>query len=521
MAGAIAGNGYDSRGDKSGVAPDASLVSLKVLNAQGIGKVSNIIKAFDWVLANHKRYNIRVVNLSVGAAVTESYWTDPLALAVKRVVDAGVVVVAAAGNFGKNDAGLPQYGGISAPANCPWVITVGASSTNGTSSRKDDTMASFSSRGPTYIDWGAKPDLVAPGFGTVSLAAPESEFYRTKLSALLPGVFKTGTMPYLSLSGTSMAAPIVSGTVALMLQANPKLTPNGVKAILQYTAQQYAGYDALTEGAGFLNTVGAIRLARFYAAAKPHQKPPTETMWSKQIIWGSHRLTGGTLDPSANAFRVNTTWGAARTSNDDNIVWGTSAASDNIVWGTSGDEDNIVWGTAAADNIVWGTDCGGADCDNIVWGTADEDNIVWGTATDSDNIVWGTAGLDADNIVWGTNDTDDNIVWGTGLDADNIVWGTSADADNIVWGTDDADNIVWGTADNADNIVWGTAGSISVVFVDNPRTGKKVLRGAEVFDKFHDQRLMDLLDAAASPPPAKVKKKKKAVLPDVKAGGLF
>ena len=106
MAGAIAGNGYDSSGDKSGIAPDASLVSLKVLNAKGIGTVSNIITAFDWVLANHKKYNIRVVNLSVGAAVTESYWTDPLALAAKRVVDAGVVVVAAAGNFGKNDAGL-------------------------------------------------------------------------------------------------------------------------------------------------------------------------------------------------------------------------------------------------------------------------------------------------------------------------------------------------------------------------------------------------------------------------------
>ena len=157
VAGAIAGNGYDSKGSKSGVRTDASLVSLKVLDAHGIGSVSNIIKAFDWVLANHKRYNIRVVNLSVGAAVTESYWTDPLALAVKRVVDAGVVVVAAAGNFGKNAAGLPQYGGISAPANCPWVITVGASSTNGTPNRNDDTMASFSSRGPTYIDWGRSP----------------------------------------------------------------------------------------------------------------------------------------------------------------------------------------------------------------------------------------------------------------------------------------------------------------------------------------------------------------------------
>ncbi len=516
VAGVIAGNGHDSNGDKSGVAPDASLISLKVLNAQGIGSVSNIIKAFDWVLANHGRYNIRVVNLSVGAAVTESYWTDPLALAVKRVVDAGVVVVAAAGNFGTNAAGLPQYGGISAPANCPWVITVGASSTNGTTSRDDDTMASFSSRGPTYIDWGAKPDLVAPGRGTVSLSAPESEFYRTKLLSLLPGSIKTGTKPYLSLSGTSMAAPVVSGTVAQMLQANPKLTPNAVKAILQYTAQQYKGYDALTEGAGFLNSVGAVRLARFYATAQGRQKPPTDEMWSKQIIWGSHRLTGGTLNPFASAFRATTTWGAAKTDSNDNIVWGTSGDSDNIVWGTSGDDDNIVWGTTDDDNIVWGTDCGGADCDNVIWGTTDQDNIVWGTAATDDNIVWGTAGLDADNIVWGTADTDDNIVWGTALDVDNIVWGTAA-AGNIVWTTDGADNIVWGTALDADNIVWGTSGLISTIWLDNGHGGGKVLRGAEIFDRFHDQNLMNLLNAAASPPPAKVKKSKKSV----QVGGVF
>ena len=96
-------------------------------------------------------------------------------------------MVGAAGNFGKNSAGLPQYGGISAPGNAPWVLTVGGSSTNGTAKRTDDTIGSFSSRGPTYIDWNAKPDLVAPGTGTVSLATPGSTFYLTRRTALLPG----------------------------------------------------------------------------------------------------------------------------------------------------------------------------------------------------------------------------------------------------------------------------------------------------------------------------------------------
>src|SRR5207302_1352885 len=135
VAGIIAANGYDSNGQKAGAAPDASLVALKVLDANGSGTISSVIAALDWVLANHAAYNIRIVNLSVGAAIHESYWTDPLTLAAKRLVDAGVVVVAAAGNLGRNAAGEPQLGGVGAPANAPWVLTVGASTTNGTITR--------------------------------------------------------------------------------------------------------------------------------------------------------------------------------------------------------------------------------------------------------------------------------------------------------------------------------------------------------------------------------------------------
>ena len=476
VAGIIAGNGYDSVGQKAGIAPDADLVSLKVLDANGGGTISNIIAAFDWILANHAQYNIRVVNISVGAAIHESYWTDPLTLAAKRVVDAGVVVVSAAGNAGKNAAGQIQYGGISAPGNAPWVLSVGASSTNGTASRTDDTVADFSSRGPTFKDWNAKPDLVAPGAGTVSLASPGSTLYTTKASALVGGVFSTTFKPYLSLSGTSMAAPVVTGTVALMLQANPNLTPNMVKAILEYTAQPYAGYDALTQGAGFLNTLGAVRLAKFFATAHSGDRLPTQSIWGKQIIWGNHRLTGGAIAPTANAFRVGTTWGAAQTDADENIVWGTDAVDENIVWGTAcGDDtcDNIVWGTADGDeNIVWGTDCGGADCENIVWGTVDtDDNIVWGTVDGDENIVWGTActssGCSDASVVWGAADEDENIVWGTADGDENIVWGTDAGDENIVWGTDATDeNIVWGTVASGGGVVWAGSTGVSVQLTD-------------------------------------------------------
>jgi len=288
--------------------------------------------------------------------------------------------VSAAGNLGKGADGQPLLGGIGAPGNAPWVITVGASSHNGTSDRSDDTVAAFSSRGPSAIDFQAKPDIVAPGVGIESLAEAGSTLFNTKPLMRLWGTVQTATEPYLSLSGTSMAAPVVSGTIALMLQANPSLSPNQVKAALQFTAESRTGYDALTQGAGFLNARGAVEMAQQTATgASPytHQDPAT---WSGHIIWGNYLLSGNST------FEL--PWGAMSTSG----TWGDGAPQAGSCQG--GD----------CRNIVWGTECGGADCDNIVWGTGsdhDEDNIVWGTSGDGDD----------DNIVWGTADTVEDVLW--------------------------------------------------------------------------------------------------------------
>ena len=330
-------------------------------------------------------------------------------------------------------------------------------------------LAAFSSSGPTAIDFTAKPDICAPGVGIVSLAAPESLLYtqggqQTPSWLIDPGNHPNYPFkPYISLTGTSQATPFVTGTVALMLQANPNLTPNLTKAILEYTATLQPNISQLRQGAGFLNTLGAVTLSKFYADAKPGTTLSIDPSWSDEIIWGNHVIDGGVIDPHANAWMPGIEWGWAYTQGDKgkNIVWGTDCGGDcdNIVWGTDDDGDNIVWGTDDSDNIVWGTD----DSDNIVWGTDnDGDNIVWGT-DDSDNIVWGTdcGGDDCDNIVWGTDDSD-NIVWGTADKGANVVW-LADDGDNIVWGTDDGDNIVWGT-DDSDNIVWGTSTKNNVVW---------------------------------------------------------
>jgi serine protease AprX len=420
VAGIIAGTGRDSAGEMSGAAPGAKLVVLKVLDSQGNGTVSSVIAALDWLAVNGPALGVRVVNMSFGAKPTEQPEDDPLALAAKVLVDRGVVVVAAAGNSGTSN-GKKVWGGIPSPADAPWVLTVGASSTLGTVTRKDDRMASFSSRGPA-VGRIAKPDLVASGVGTVSAIASEGTMYATESQYLVQSACIVATCPttlfspYMSMSGTSMAAPVVSATVALMLQANPGLTPNLVKAILQYTAEIHSGYNALEQGAGFLNALGAVRLATFYASGQPVTKAPFSPAWSRHIFWGNRRLTGGVMKPAANAWKRGVQWGALKA----------SAAGDDIVWGTDDSSDNIIWGTATTDgdNLVWGTDCGGADCgDNIVWGMDDADNVVWGTDDGGDNLIWGTDDS-SDNLIWGTSAADDNLVWGT-ADDDNVVWGTS------------------------------------------------------------------------------------------------
>lgn len=341
-----------------GIAPGAHLIGLKVLDGEGHGYVSDVIEAIDYAVARRDALGIRVINVSVGSGVFESYRTDPLAQATRRAVDAGIVVVAAAGNLGLDSNGQPQFGGITAPGNAPWVLTVGASSHQGTTRRGDDSLARFSSQGPTWIDFAAKPDIVAPGVGIESLAAPGSHLYFTLSDYLLDGGRSGRVKPYLSLSGTSMAAPVVSGTVALLLEANPDLTPNAVKALLQYTAGLLPGQSALQQGAGMLNTRGAIRLARYFA--NPAAGFPSavdrfagnRVVWAKHVIWGNYRVTGGVPLPGSNAWLAGLPWGAITTGQGAPVVWG-AQSDDNIVWSTAAD-DNIVWSTTASvDQVLW------------------------------------------------------------------------------------------------------------------------------------------------------------------------
>jgi serine protease AprX len=248
VAGLIAGNGASSTGASyfqtfKGVAPSARIINLRVLDENGVGTDSQVIAAINRAIQLKSLYNIRVINLSLGRPVVESYKLDPLCKAAEAAWKAGIVVVVAGGNNGRdNSFDNNGYGTITAPGNDPYVLTVGAMKGMGTATRADDQIASYSSKGPTAVDHLVKPDLVAPGNLLVSLSGSGTLAAEYPANKVPKSIYTYGGSsaagPYFILSGTSMAAGVVSGAVADVLQQHSSLTPDQVKARLMKTASK-------------------------------------------------------------------------------------------------------------------------------------------------------------------------------------------------------------------------------------------------------------------------------------------
>ncbi|HEX9546582.1 MAG TPA: S8 family peptidase, partial [Acidimicrobiales bacterium] len=315
VAAILVGNGSRSAGRLAGIAPQAQLVSVRVLDGTGQGQASDVLAGLQWVLAHKDALGIRVLNLSLGHPVAESINTDPLVQAVDALWDAGVVVVCAAGNNGRNG-----YMTINSPCNSRKVITVGATNDQKTVDISDDTMTTYSSRGPTAIDRVAKPDLVAPGNRIVSARAAGSY-----LDTLFPDrrVAADPTQPlvldYFEMSGTSMSTPMVAGTAALMLQQDPTLNPATVKARLMLSARKPALGDVFSTGAGYLDILAALRTTGTVTDA---------------------RSPKGTPDPVTGQIAFENT----------GVLWGNDAFSLMALWG-----NGVVWTDPTQYNqpIVW------------------------------------------------------------------------------------------------------------------------------------------------------------------------
>jgi serine protease AprX len=363
-----------------------------------------VIQAIEFAIAQRETLGIDVINLSLGHPIYEPAASDPLVRAVERAVHAGLIVVASAGNFGYNaELGRSGYAGITSPGNAPSAITVGAMRGADTITRGDDDVAPYSSRGPSWYDGFAKPDLLAPGHAIVSNGPASSTLY-----ADYPSVRAGSSL--MRLNGTSMATAVTTGVVALMLEAHRQthaqaltLTPNAIKAILQYTSTpldaRAGSPDVLTQGAGAINAPAAIAAARaidastalgddWFAGTLPRFSIYDGEAWalSASITWRDTPISGDTLlELHRSAWNADVNWGQP-------IDWDTDVVP----------QASVVWSPASnwAANIVWGFDLVGTK-------TGDQ-TFTWGEVEDPLRTVWGDLAAiptGGQTFCWGDIDT--------------------------------------------------------------------------------------------------------------------
>jgi serine protease AprX len=342
----VAGIAAGAAAKYAGAAPTAPIVSLDVMDDNGMALTSDVIAAADWILQNKAAYNIRVANFSLQSSTPASFAYDPLDQAVEKLWFSGVVVVASAGNYGDN--GRPTTVGY-APGNDPFIITVGAADLNGTAwSAADDFAAPWSAYGYT-LDGFAKPDIGAPGrllVGPVPSLSTMAREHPERLTA--PG--------YMWMSGTSFSAPVVSGAAALVIAHHPDWTPDKVKGALMLSAQPTAGGMAL--GVGEVNAIAASQVAN----------PPNPNLALNQFV--SPDASGGfAFDAAswANTAQTDASWNSASWANDSwNSASWNSASWANASWA------NASWAAASWNAASWA---------NASWAAASWAAASWNAAS--------------------------------------------------------------------------------------------------------------------------------------------
>lgn len=364
----IAGNSdYDMWGRVYGVAPNAALLGIKAFDQEGKATYADVIRGIGWALEVKDLINLRVLNMSFSGPVRSFYWDDPLNIAVMKAWEAGVVVVASAGNNGS----APMTIGV--PGNIPYIITVGAITDNYTETNfYDDKLASFSAAGPT-VEGFVKPDLLAPGGHMTGLMA-----FDTQIATEHPEFHDGGR--YFQMSGTSQAAAVVSGVVALMLSREPSLTPDDVKCRLMDTARAALNqdgslaYSVFQQGAGVVDAAGALRS---YALGCANQE-----LDIAQDLNGDHHYFGpANVDEEGNFY--------------------IEGASDEYVWNYNAEDLD---GTA----FIW---------KNQFWADA----FIWKNTVNMDAFIWKNA-FETDAFIWKNNFQADAFIWKNSLETDAFIW---------------------------------------------------------------------------------------------------
>jgi serine protease AprX len=376
LAGIIAGTPAGDGSGFGGVAPGASVTSVKVGSAAGIVDVSQVVAAIDWVVehrADDPAHPVRVLNLSYGTDGVQDHRIDPLTHAVENAWRAGIVVVVAGGNGGVEAARLVN------PATDPFVIAVGAADPVGTRRAGDDTITDFSSRG----DATRRVDLVAPGRSVVSLRDPGSYIDEEYPDARVGDKYTKG-------SGTSQAAAVVSGSIALLLQQRPELTPDEVKALLKGTAAKLPKADPAGRGSGELNVLAATR------AGTPRDAQQT---WDRSTGTGSIEAARGSAHIEVDGSRLTgerTVWGPF-----DAATWA-AASSAGTAWSGGhwlGHElTGAEWSPVAQTASAWsGLSWSGLSWSGLSWSGLSWSGLSWSGLSWS-GLSW--SGLSWSGLSW-------------------------------------------------------------------------------------------------------------------------
>jgi serine protease AprX len=383
VAGTIAGTGAESGGAIKGVAPAANLVALKVAGADGSSDVLRVITAVQWAVNNAAKDNIRVLNLSLGTDSTQDWRIDPLNAAVEGAWRAGLVVTVAAGNNGA--------GGIGKPADDPYVITVGASDDATTVAAGDDTVAPFSSVGPTSAGL-IKPDLVAPGTHILSSRSVGSTVATTYPDSQVGATYFRG-------SGTSFAAPQVAGAVALLLQERPNLSNNHIKGMLKRTAVALPDAPQTSQGKGALDipallaadsgtprnqgldsSDGSGSLAESQGSLSDAGKPTggDSTVW-KAAPWNSTAWNSHSWDDAAwNSTAWNSTaWNSTAW---NSTAWN-STAWNSTAWNSTA-WNSTAWNSTAWNSTAW---------NSTAWNSTAWNSTAWNSTAWTSMGFWSTA----------------------------------------------------------------------------------------------------------------------------------
>jgi len=384
MAGIIGGSGKASKGLYRGLASKVKFIDLKVIGEDGSGNISSVIQAVDWVIRYRRLFDIDIANLSLGKPPTDSYRNDLLCQAITKLLDNRIITVASGGNLGRTE-GYPEiWGAITSPGIHPGVITAAAINTNGTLTHRDDRATLFASRGPTYLDGFFKPDIVAPGY-KVPVPIPS----RSQLSADMSSLQMDAFPRYFRMSGSSVSTAFITGTIALMLGANPEITPNLVRILLLQTAVKLTEPHILEQGNGLVNVLSAVDFAHSIDVRKREFWKTPIFSWSldgEEVLIGGAIAIGNIIIKSPFAIEF------------EDVFWGSD-----LEWHNLGEFDksevelfdDYSWFISSRNLLIWEKE--------IFWPDSNR-GILW-----SDFVLWTDSVLWVESVLW--TDSIKSILW--------------------------------------------------------------------------------------------------------------